>query len=90
MYSRKIHLILKTNPNSETAVSCGAILLSLNKKDGPRRITRSSYGFLCAEEWDPDVYPAHRGMQPFSDPFDGRKYLKNTILWLIKKVSILI
>ncbi|PMD44863.1 hypothetical protein L207DRAFT_240865 [Hyaloscypha variabilis F] len=70
---------------AETSVSSGALLRSLNKKGGPRRITRSSYGFLYTEEWEPDVYPAHRGIQPFSDPFDDRKYLKNTILWLIKK-----
>lgn len=70
---------------AETTVSSGAVLRALNKKDGPQRISRSSYGFLCTEEHEPDVYPAHRGVRPYSEPLDGRKYLKYTIFWLINK-----
>ncbi|OBT51183.1 hypothetical protein VE04_08148 [Pseudogymnoascus sp. 24MN13] len=79
----RINLILPRA--AETAVSSGAVLRALNKKDGPERISRSSYGFLCTEEHEPDVFPAHRGIRPFSEPLDGRKYLKYTIFWLIHK-----
>jgi hypothetical protein len=85
-----MYLLLSTNHSSETAVSSGAVLRALNKKDGPERISRSSYGFLCTEEHEPDVFPAHRGIRPFSEPLDGRKYLKYTIFWLIHKVGILV
>ena len=81
---------IDTYHNSETAVSSGAVLRALNKKDGPERISRSSYGFLCTEEHEPDIFPAHRGIRPFSEPLDGRKYVKYTIFWLINKVSILV
>lgn len=71
-------------------MSSGAVLRALNKRDGPKRISRSSYGFLCTEEHEPDEFPAHRGIRPFSEPLDGRKYVKYTIFWLINKVSVLV
>ncbi|KFZ03935.1 hypothetical protein V502_10543 [Pseudogymnoascus sp. VKM F-4520 (FW-2644)] len=79
----RINLILPRA--AETAVSSGAVLRALNKKDGPKRISRSSYGFLCTEVHEPDEIPAHRGIRPFSEPLDGRKYVKYTIFWLINK-----
>jgi len=72
----------------ETAVALGAVLRALNKEHGPRRITRSSYGCLRTEEYDPETYPAHarRGIRPTTDKLDGKKYIRNAILWLVKAV----
>ncbi|MCJ1246533.1 hypothetical protein MMC30_003741 [Trapelia coarctata] len=81
---RTIRLI---DPNSpETAVASGAILRALNKENGPARVMLSSYGFLRTEPYEPEVVPAHREIKrPWHDPLDGRKYVKNTIDWLVKK-----
>lgn len=78
----------RSNYVSDTAVSAGAVLRALNKKNGPARISRSSYGLLCTKEHRPDKFPAHVSMNPFTDTLDGLKYLKNTITWLINKVSM--
>ena len=71
----------------ETAVSLGAVRRALNKEGGPKRISRSSYGFLRAEEYDKENTPAHTGIRPRIDNVDGKKYVRNTILWLMKVVS---
>ncbi|KAM0169736.1 hypothetical protein ACHAPF_009685 [Botrytis cinerea] len=83
-HNDEIKLVFPLAP-SETTVSSGAVLRALNKKGGPQRISRSSYGFLCTEEHEPDEFPAHRGVRPYFEPLDGRKYLKYTIYWLINK-----
>ncbi|RAL67075.1 hypothetical protein DID88_007855 [Monilinia fructigena] len=36
-----------------TAVASGAVLRALDKKNGPERISQSSYGFLRHEPWEP-------------------------------------
>ena len=74
---------------SETAVASGAVLRALNKENGPARTTLSSYGFLRIEPYEPEVLHAHRnGVRPYHDPLDGKKYVKNTVDWLVKKVCI--
>jgi hypothetical protein len=70
----------------ETAVALGAIRRALNKEGGPRRISRSSYGFLRAEEYDKENIPAHAKVKPRIDNVDGKKYVRDTILWLMKVV----
>jgi len=46
----------------------------------------SSYGFLRTEPYEPEVVLAHREIKrPWHDPLDGKKYVKNTIDWLVKK-----
>jgi hypothetical protein len=69
-------------------VARGAVLRALRKEDGPDRIIQSSYGFLRTEPWEPDVFEAHKEAHPRYDKTDGERYVKNTIDWLIKKVSI--
>lgn len=67
----------------------GAVLRALNKEDGPSRITRSSFGFLRTEPHEPNVFPAHKApVRPTLDKLDGKKYVRNTIDWLVKKVSL--
>jgi hypothetical protein len=72
---------------SDTAVSLGAIRRALQKADGPQRITKSSFGVLWTDLHDKVNIPAHVGIRPRKDPLDGRMYVKNTINWLVKKVS---
>jgi hypothetical protein len=81
-----VHAVLTIN--STTAVARGAVLRALNKDNGPDRITGCSYGFLLQEHHRPDLYEAHRGVRPRWDHVDNEKYVRNTILWLIKTVCI--
>ncbi|CZR60755.1 related to hsp70 protein [Phialocephala subalpina] len=81
--SNRIQLIDSDNP--ETLVARGAILRALDKKNGPTRVTRSSYGFLRTEPFDSTAYLAHVGIRPSLDKVDGIYYVRNTIDWLIKK-----
>lgn len=69
-------------------MSLGAVRRALHKGDGPQRITKSSFGFLWTDLYDKENIPAHVGIKPNkTDPLDGRKYVRNTINWLVKKVS---
>jgi len=37
----------------------------------------------------PEQFDAHNEVKrPWHDPLDGRKYVKNVIDWLVKKVSV--
>jgi len=67
-------------------VAVGAVLRALRKEDGPARIIQSSYGFLRTEPYEPEAIEAHKDVHPWFDPLDGMKYIKNTILWFIRKV----
>jgi hypothetical protein len=68
-------------------VSLGAIRRALRKEDGPQRITKSSFGFVWTDLYDKENIPAHVGIRPRIDKLDGRKYVKNTINWLVQKVG---
>jgi hypothetical protein len=72
---------------SETAVSLGAVLRTLEKGDGPERISKSSYGFLRTEPHEPEICRAHTEQRPTTDKLDGKKYIRNTIDWLVKVAS---
>ena len=69
------------------AVASGAVLRALNKKCGLERIIRSSYGIVCKEIYD-DSLPGHRAAAKSELDIDGEEYIKNSIVWLITKVSI--
>jgi hypothetical protein len=68
-------------------VSLGAVLRALEKEEGPARITQSSYGFLRTEPHEPEVFQAHKEVRPTIDKLDGKRYIRNTIDWLVKKVA---
>lgn len=68
-------------------MSMGAVLRALEKEEGPARITQSSYGFLRTEPHEPTVFQAHQEVRPTVDKLDGKKYVRNTIDWLVKKVG---
>ncbi|TVY93244.1 hypothetical protein LAWI1_G001604 [Lachnellula willkommii] len=68
----------------ESAVAVGAVLRALDKENGPQRITKSSYGFLRTEPYEPHTWEAHAETKPTIDQNDGEKYVK-TIYWLICK-----
>lgn len=80
--------MLKISYDSETAIATGAILRALNPEQGPTRIIGSSYGFLRTEPHEPECIDAHKYSNPKRvDPIDGERYVKNTIFWVLKKVS---
>ena len=68
-------------------MATGAVLRALRKEDGPARIIQSSYGILRTEPHDPKLYEAHKDARPYLEPLNGVKYVKDTIDWIIKKVS---
>ena len=69
----------------DSAVARGAILRALRKEDGPARISRSSYGFVRNEAYDPNnTY--HRKAHIKIDRADGEHYLVDTIVWVLDKV----
>ena len=84
LFSLKFSLI--RSPRG-TAVAHGAVLRALRKEDGPARIVQSSYGFLRTEPHEPEEWEAHKNVRAWYDKVDGQMYVKNTIDWLIKKVS---
>ncbi|OCK74689.1 hypothetical protein K432DRAFT_363277 [Lepidopterella palustris CBS 459.81] len=66
------------------AVASGAVLRALNKRSGPERIMRSSYGILCKEIYDEDL-PGHKEAKRLELDIDGEEYVKDSMVWLIKK-----
>ncbi|KAI9696318.1 MAG: hypothetical protein M1820_008160 [Bogoriella megaspora] len=90
MVGGKIGLIWPDKFPTST-VARGAVLRSLNKENGPSRISRASYGFLRTEQYKNPEYPkssaAHveAGVVPSIDKVDGFKYVRNTIYWLFQK-----
>jgi len=80
----KIELIpVECEEYSGTAVSTGAVISALNKHHGPRRIARSSYGFLRNEPYDKRTYPSHRYATSFIDKTSGERYVKTINYFLI-------
>ncbi|KAJ8062988.1 hypothetical protein OCU04_008233 [Sclerotinia nivalis] len=67
-----------------TAVASGAVLRALDKKNGPERISQSSYGFLRHEPWEPKVYPGHERAKPEESELDGEKYVATIDYFMIK------
>lgn len=67
-------------------MAVGAVLRALDKENGPQRITKSSYGFLRTEPYEPLMWKAHAETKPTIDQNDGEKYVVKTIYWLICKV----
>ncbi|TGO22612.1 hypothetical protein BPAE_0161g00170 [Botrytis paeoniae] len=67
-----------------TAVASGAVLRALDKKDGPERISQSSYGFLRNEPWEPQIYPGHERAKPDESELDGEKYVATIDYFMIK------
>ncbi|KAK5463042.1 hypothetical protein LTS15_002754 [Exophiala xenobiotica] len=86
LLGERIQLVCLRNP--ESAVARGAVLRALNKRDGPARISRVSFGVLCTDLFD-DTNPAHHGLRGRRDPSDGEQYITNTIHWLINVGDLL-
>jgi hypothetical protein len=70
------------------AVASGAVLRALDKRNGPDRLMRSSYGILCREIFD-DQFPGHTAVanNKLDWDIDGKAYVKDSMVWLIKKAS---
>ncbi|KAI1373890.1 hypothetical protein F4677DRAFT_461746 [Hypoxylon crocopeplum] len=84
----RVDLIVPPN-GTPTAVASGAVLRALNKRMGPRRIARSSYGILRTEPYQRKEdgtleTPEHKEAKPWTDPLDGLKYIKSTVEWVLK------
>ena len=69
----------------DSAVARGAVLRALNKENGPTRISRTSYGVMRDDVFDPDN-PIHRRLKWQRDPADGVAYIRDTLHWQISKV----
>ncbi|QSZ36109.1 hypothetical protein DSL72_007234 [Monilinia vaccinii-corymbosi] len=68
-----------------TAVASGAVLRALDKKNGPERISQSSYGFLSHEPWLPLLFPGHQKDNPSEEnKLDGEKYVSTIDYFMIK------
>ncbi|TGO36697.1 hypothetical protein BHYA_0117g00210 [Botrytis hyacinthi] len=67
-----------------TAVASGAVLRALDKKNGPERISQSSYGFLRHEPWQPRLYPGHERARPDESELDGEKYVATIDYFMVK------
>ncbi|KAH7235111.1 hypothetical protein B0J15DRAFT_407355 [Fusarium solani] len=65
------------------AVSQGAILRALDKKNGPARFARSSYGLLRSEPWGDHI--EHSGQNYSVNRATGDHYILKTIYWVLKK-----
>ncbi|PQE30977.1 hypothetical protein CJF32_00007970 [Rutstroemia sp. NJR-2017a WRK4] len=59
-----------------TAVASGSVLRAMDKKNGPQRISQSSYGFLRAEPWQPEQFRGHANTQPRRSKLDGDSYVQ--------------
>ncbi|KFZ25488.1 hypothetical protein V502_00033 [Pseudogymnoascus sp. VKM F-4520 (FW-2644)] len=77
------------NGGSNTVIpdymSCGVARRAYQKDGGPSRISDLSYGFEVMEEFGPEKYEAHKGIQTFEDRTYGCKYVPNVLNWLIPK-----
>ncbi|TGO62414.1 hypothetical protein BOTNAR_0114g00130 [Botryotinia narcissicola] len=74
--------------NFITAVASGAVLRALDKKNGPERISQSSYGFLRHEPWQPRLYPGHERARPDESELDGEKYVATIDYFMVKGTPI--
>ena len=72
----------------DSAVARGAVLRALNKEDGPRRITRTSYRILRSDFYDSGL-PEHRGLRGRRYAVDGLVHIEKCIHWQILKVGSL-
>jgi hypothetical protein len=71
-----------------TGVATGAIMRAQDKRYGPERVPRMSYGIMRHIEWDPDSNLDYMCNQPAEKSIhDGEYEIRETIEWLIKAVS---
>ena len=75
----KARLITTSRGMVINAVASGAVLRALDKRNGPSRQARCSYGLLRLEPQDPE------GRKGLSNAFTKDKWLR-TIYWVIQKV----
>jgi len=67
------------------AVASGAVLRALDKRNGPERIIRCSYGILLRDEYDDNLLGHREAQNKVEVDLDGKEYVNDTLLWLIKK-----
>ncbi|KAF8866590.1 hypothetical protein BDZ45DRAFT_578820 [Acephala macrosclerotiorum] len=82
-----LKVIAAANDEPQLAVVKGLVLdrmlrMTTGKAVLRERLARASYGVVCDVVYDPrrDI-----GHTPYKDPLDGRLWLKNHIIWVIKK-----
>jgi len=82
-------LVPDIRPGPGVAVASGGVLRALNKRTGPDRMIRSSYGILCKEKWDDD-FPGHKEAEDKLEwDLDGEPYVKDSMVWFIQKGQII-
>jgi molecular chaperone DnaK (HSP70) len=70
-----------------SAVARGAVLRALDKRNGPDRISRSSFGFLRHEQYEDFEEHKEANVVPERDEVDQDNLVRDTIHWLIQAVS---
>lgn len=85
------NLQIRVAPDPQLVVCKGNVADRLQKiKNGEGvlkwRCCRTSYGTLCKMIYNPND-PAHQGLRTQLDPYDGKVYILDHIVWFIKKVG---
>jgi hypothetical protein len=70
-----------------SAVARGAVLRALDKRNGPSRISRSSFGVLRHERYGAFEEHSEENVVPERDDVDHDNFVRDTIYWLIQEVS---
>jgi hypothetical protein len=70
-----------------TAVSRGGVLRALNKGDGPRRKLRLNLGVCLSEPYD-ERFPGHLAAPYFYNPLNRKRYVKDCMDWIIRKICL--
>ncbi|KAH7377574.1 hypothetical protein BKA64DRAFT_736873 [Cadophora sp. MPI-SDFR-AT-0126] len=73
--------LIEDERKTVAAISAGSVLRSLNHREGPERVAKSSYGFLRREPHD---QRRHGRVLPVVDKIDGDKYVSVVNYFMIK------
>ena len=71
-----------------SAIAIGAIIRAQNKQLGPERIPTQSIGIYRHINWEEDSTDPCITKQKAQKDGEGEYVIKNTILWIIKKVRM--
>jgi hypothetical protein len=83
-----LSLISVISNTGASAIAKGAIMRAQNKQLGPERIPTHSIGIYRHINWEEDSTDACITRQKAQRDGEGEYVIKNTILWIIKKVRI--
>ena len=77
-----------TSNKGASAIAMGAIMRAQNKQLGPERIPTQSIGIYRHINWEEDSTDPCITKQKAQKDGEGEYVIKNTILWILKKVRM--